>query len=125
MCATPSRFPGRPGTLGTRELYSENTPFELGELVARLGRLLELEGPGVLAHLLLQRAHFARDLLLAHCLVAGLGLRRGKSGLRLVRVVHAVDQVLDALDHALRRDAVALVVRNLLAPPAVGFGDGP
>ena len=44
--------------------------------------------------------------------------------LRAVRVVDAVDQVLDALGDALGLDAVCEVERHLLRAPAVGLADG-
>src|ERR1700682_2693089 len=102
-----------------RKLNAERALLELGELVPRARGLLELEIARELEHLLLECLDLARELLLAHGLVTRLLLRN--PGIR--SIVHAVDQVLDALDHACRRDVVALVVGLLLAAPAVRLGD--
>src|SRR3954462_9104950 len=101
-----------PGSFG-RERDTEHTLFQLGELVTHARGLLELQVARVLQHLLLERLDLARDLLLAHRLVARLGLRGGVAVAGVVRAVDAVDQVLDALDHADRRDAVLFVVGAL------------
>src|SRR5438477_8708820 len=99
----------RSATLFRSQLDTKHLLLQLGELVACARRLLELEVPGMRQHLLLERLDLARQLLLAHgpeaCLVARI--------LRSLGVVHAVDQILDALPHALRRDAVRLVVGDL------------
>src|SRR3954471_14668778 len=103
------------------QLDTEHPLLEAAELVAHPRGLLELEVARVLQHLLLQHLDLARELLLRHRLVA----HRFLGGLRVLRLVDAVDQVLDALDHALGRDAVLLVVADLLCAPPIGFADGP
>src|SRR3954470_16783836 len=113
-CPAPSPLPWQPilpaskgcehghsWLLGS-ELHAEDALLQLAEPVARRSRVLELEVPGVLQHLLLERLDLACDLLFAHRLVTRLVL----GDARLVRVVHAVDQVLDALGHAHRGDAM-------------------
>src|SRR5204863_7966270 len=120
-CPPPSPFPWDPilppskgcehgpsWLLGS-ELHAEHPLLQLPQPVACRSRVLELEVPGVLQHLLLERLDLARDLLFAHRLVTRLLLRDA----RLVRVVDAVDQVLDALRHAHRGDAMTLVVDDL------------
>src|SRR6185312_17050432 len=44
------------------ELHAEHALPELGQLIARLGGLLELEVPGEVEHLLLERLDLAREL---------------------------------------------------------------
>src|SRR3954470_1435395 len=111
----------RSATLFRSQLDTKHLLLELAELIARPGRFLELEVLGVRQHLLLERLHLAGELLLAHRLVARLLLRGGAQSLGVLRLVHAVDQILDALHHALRRNAVLLVVHDLLAAPPVGL----
>src|SRR5262249_49539733 len=84
----------------------------------------ELEVPRAIEHLLFEFLHFARQLLLAHRLVAR-GILRGLAlaNLGLV-VVYAFDDVLDALGHAAGSDAAVVVVTFLLAGPALGLVDG-
>src|SRR5207302_9459576 len=79
------------------ERHAEDAFFQLGELIARPGRLLELEVLGVLHHLLLARLDLTRELLLAHRLVARLLPRRAAHRLRVLRLVHALDKIIDAL----------------------------
>src|SRR5258708_24439234 len=109
-----------PGSFGS-ERHSKRPLLQLGELVAGFRRLFELEVTCVLEHLLLKRLDLARDLFLAHDFVSRAGLCGGISGARVVGVVYAVDQVLDALHHPDRRDAVVLVVSHLLQTPAACF----
>src|SRR5690242_11521984 len=52
------------------QLDTEHPLLELGQLVAHLGGLLELEVASVLQHLLLEYLDLARKLLLGHRLVA-------------------------------------------------------
>src|SRR5258705_2541304 len=92
-----------------RERHAKHALLELRELIARACGFLELEVARVLQHLLLERLDLSCDLLLAHRLVARLGLRGGVAVARVVAAVDAADQVLDALDDADRRDAVRLV----------------
>src|SRR5688500_2778605 len=90
------------------QLDAEDPLLELAELVARLCRILELQVLRVLQHALLERLHLARQLLFRHRLVARLELRGGKRPAFAFGAVDAVDEVLDALDHAFRRDAMVL-----------------
>src|SRR5215831_17629295 len=103
---------------------AEYLRLELGELVAHLRRLLEFEVPGMIQHELLEPLDLLGDLLLAHGLIAGMLLRRLQLGLDVAGVVDAVDDVLDALDHAARRNAIGLVEGNLLGAAALGLADG-
>src|SRR3954470_14020403 len=102
------------------ELNAEHPFLELPELVAHPRGFLELEVARVLQHLLLEHLDLARELLLRHRLVAHGVLGR----FRVLGFVHAVDQVLDALHHALRRNAMLLVVADLLRAPPIGLSDG-
>src|SRR3954454_4873590 len=105
----------RSATLFRSQLDTKHLLLELAELIARPRRFLELEGLRVREHLLLERLHLARKLLLTHCFKAGVvaPLFRG------VGVVDAVDEILDALDDARRRDPVLLVVAGLLRSAAI------
>src|SRR3954468_8369472 len=93
---------------------TENLPLQLGEPVPHPGRFLSLECAGALQHLLLEYFDLARELLFRHCFVAH-GLL---DCLVVFGLVYSVDEILDALDHAFGRDAMALVVLHLfLAAP--------
>src|SRR5258708_38317687 len=96
-------------TLFRRQLDAKDPLPQFRELISRARGLLELEVARVLQHLLLERLDLARKLLLRH----GLEARLLAFFLGLRGVVDAVDQVLDALHHADRRDAVQLVVADL------------
>src|SRR5262249_32643598 len=91
--------------------------------IPQLRSPLELEVPRAVEHLLLQLLHLSRELLLAHRLVT----RRVLGGLALADrgfvVVYALDDVLDALRHAARRDAARGVLALLLLPPPLGLLD--
>src|SRR5712671_2991651 len=107
-------------TLFRRQLDAKDALPQFRQLISRARGLLELEVARVLQHLLLERLDLARELLFAHgpearLLALFIGLRR---------IVDAVDQVLDALHHADRRDAVQLVVADLLGAAAIGLRDG-
>src|SRR5260221_14189764 len=104
-------------TLFRRQLDAKDALPQFRQLISRARGLLERAVARVLQHLLLERLDLARELLFAHGPEARLLARF--IGLR--RIVDAVDQVLDALHHAYRRDAVQLVVGDLLSPPLIGL----
>src|SRR5205823_9850641 len=81
--------------------HAEELFLELVQAVAQLGRALELEVPRRFEHLALDALQLALEVLLRHGLVLGVRLRGLELLALLVDVVHAVDDVLDALLHAL------------------------
>src|SRR3954463_14745252 len=111
----------RSATLFRSQLDTKHLLLELAELIARPRRFLELEVLSVRQHLLLERLHLAGKLLLTHGFKAGVVARL----FRGVGIVDAVDEILDALHDAGRRDAVLLVVASLLRAAAIGLGDRP
>ena len=91
--------------------------------VAQFGGLFEFQVARGLDHQFFKRLQLALHVLLRHRLVLGLRLRGALFLLGLVRIVDALDQVLDALLHADGRDAHLEIPGHLLGPPAIGFVD--
>src|SRR5690606_18207018 len=84
---------------------------------ARLGRLLELEIPGVVEHLLLEPLDLLRERLLAHGADLQRFARRLALGARLTRIEDAVDHLAHRLVDAARNDAI-VEIEGRLPPPA-------
>src|SRR6266852_6784076 len=91
--------------------------FEPADLVAQPGRLLEFEIGGGAAHALFQ---IGDDRLQILALVMR-GVAFTKPDGDVVALVDTVEDVGDAMPHALRRDAVRGVVDQLLLTTAIGF----
>mmetsp|Transcript_15032 Transcript_15032/g.35475 ORF Transcript_15032/g.35475 Transcript_15032/m.35475 type:complete len:655 (-) Transcript_15032:1504-3468(-) len=96
---------------------------QLSQLVSQPRGLFELEVAGVFQHLPFELGHALGQILLRQLLDLCRSEQFRVVAARLLRI-HAVDQVLDALLHAARRDAVRFVERNLLGPAALGLADG-